>query len=145
METNAPVSADEASAALAAARQTRARVAWHGYPAWYWLTTGAGLGALGYAAQQPSWWDLAIAAGTGAALLLVARAANGVRGVRERCQRGAMTWRDRMILAGPAALVMIAGAAASKFAPWPPAATAALAGTLFGGTGLILSARASRP
>lgn len=144
METNGPVSAGEASAALAAAKQARARVAWSGYPAWYWLASGAGMAALCYAALLPSWWVLAIAPGAGAALVIVARAANRVRGVRERCQRGAMTWRDRVILAGPAALVMLAGAAASKFAPWPPAATGVLVGMMFAGTGLILSARAGR-
>jgi len=116
MEIDGPVSADEASAALAAATQARARVAWIGYPAWYWLMTGAGLAALCYAALLPSWWDLAIAPGAGAALFIAGRAASRARGVRERCRRGAMTWRDRVILAGPAALVMLAGSAASKFA-----------------------------
>lgn len=144
METNGPVSADDASAALAAAKQTRARVAWSGYPAWYWLMTGAGLGVLCYAALLPSWWDLAIAPLAGAALFIVARAANRVRGVRERCQRGAMTLRDRAVLGGPAALVMLVGAAASKSASWPLAVPAALAGMMFAGTGLILSARADR-
>lgn len=145
METSGPVSADEASAALAAVKQARARVAWGGYPAWYWLATGAGLGAACYAALLPSWWDLAIAPLAGATMLIVARSASRVRGVRERCQRDAMTWRDRVILAGPAALVMLAGSAASKFASWPPAAPAVLAGMLFAGTGLIVSARASHP
>ena len=145
METNGPVSADEASAALAAVNQTRARVAWSGYPAWYWLATGAGLGAACYAALLPSWWDLAIAPLAGATLLTVARAASRARGIRERCQRGAMTSRDRVILSGPAALVMLAGSAASKLASWPLAVPAVLAGTIFAGTGLILSARASRP
>ena len=144
METNGPVSVDEASAALAAAKQTQARVAWSGYPAWYWLTTGAGMGALCYAALWPSWWDLAVAPVAGVTLLVVARAANRVRGVRERCQRSAMTWRDRMILGVPAALVMLAGAAAAKFASWPLAVPGVLAGVIFAGTGLIMSARASR-
>ena len=144
METNGPVSADDASAALAAAKQARARVAWSGYPAWYWLMTGAGLGVLRYAALLPSWWDLAIAPLAGVALFIVARAANRVRGVRERCQRSAMTLRDRAILGGPAALVMLVGAAASKSASWPLAVPAALVGMMFAGTGLILSARADR-
>jgi hypothetical protein len=145
METKGPVSAGEASAALAAAKQARARVAWSGYPAWYWLLTGAGLGVLCYAALLPSWWGLAIAPVAGMTLFLVARAANRVRGVRERCQRGAMTVRDRVILSGPAALAMLVGAAAVKLISWPLAVPAVLAGMMFAGTGLILSARAGRP
>jgi hypothetical protein len=36
METYGPIDADEASAALASVRHSRTRVAWSGYPAWYW-------------------------------------------------------------------------------------------------------------
>jgi hypothetical protein len=70
METYGTVNPDEASAALATARQSRARVAW--------------------------------------------------------------------------AVLIIAGAAGSKFAPWPPIAAAVLVFLLFAGTGLTLSARAAR-
>jgi hypothetical protein len=45
METHASISPEEASAALAMAWSSRARVAWAGYPAWYWLATGLTLGA----------------------------------------------------------------------------------------------------
>jgi len=55
-----PISREEASAALAAAKRSRTRVAWSGYPAWYWLTTGAGLGAVACSLVLPRWWDLAI-------------------------------------------------------------------------------------
>jgi hypothetical protein len=52
--------------------------------------------------------------------------------------------RDRLILNGPPAVLIIAGAAGSKFASWPPTAAAALIFLLFAGTGLTLSARAAR-
>ena len=78
METYEPIDADEAAAALASVRDSRARVAWAGYPAWYWLATGAAFGGMSYAVLLPSWWTLAVLvfllfAGTG--LTLSARAA----------------------------------------------------------------------
>ncbi len=145
METNEPVSPAEAATALAVAKQARARVAWRGYPAWYWLGTGAALGALCYALLQPGWWVLPVALLTAAALVIVARAGSRARGVRERCQRSAMTLRDQLVLGGPAALLILAGAAASKFASWLPAVVAVLVFVVFAGTGLTLSARAARP
>lgn len=144
METNGQISVDEAATALAAAKRTRARVAWSGYPVWYWLTMGASLGAVCYAVLQPGWWSLPVAAVAAVTLVLVARAASRARGVREGCQRPA-TLRDQMILGGPAAVLMIAGAVASKFAAWPPAVTAVLVFVVYAGTGLTLSARAARP
>jgi len=145
METNGPIGTGEASVALASAERTRARVAWSGYPAWYWLTTGAGLGAVCYAALLPGWWDLAIAALTAVTLVIVTRAANRARGIRERCQRGAMTLRDQVVLGGPAALVMVAGAVASKFASWSSIVAPVLVFMVFAGTGLTMGARAARP
>jgi hypothetical protein len=55
-----------------------------------------------------------------------------------------MTCRDVVVLYGPAAVMMLAGAAGSKLASWPPAVAAALVFLLFAGTGLTLSARAAR-
>ena len=43
-----------------------------------------------------------------------------------------------------AVLLMLAGAAVSKFASWPPVVTAVLVFPVFAGTGLTLSARAAR-
>jgi hypothetical protein len=144
METNGPIGADEASAALAAARHSRARVAWAGYPAWYWLTTGAAMGALPYALQLPGWWILAASAVLAVVLVTAAHAASRARGVCEGWARTAMTHRDMLILNGPPAVLLIASAAGSKLASWPPAAAAALIFLLFAGTGLTLSARAAR-
>jgi uncharacterized membrane protein YjjP (DUF1212 family) len=144
METNGQISVDEASAALAAAQRTRARVAWSGYPAWYWLTTGAGMGAVCYAVLQPGWWVLPLAAVAGLTLIILARAASRARGIREGCQRSSMTFRDQVVLGGPAALLILAGAAASKFVSWLPAVAAVLVFVVYAGTGLMLSARASR-
>jgi hypothetical protein len=150
METNGSISTDEATAALASVRESRTRVAWCGYPAWYWLTTGAGLGALTYAALLPGWATMAISVLIGVLLIGVAHAASRARGIREGCVcvRGAMTRRDRLVLGGPAALMIIVSAAAAEIAGWPslwPSIVAAvLVGVLFAGTGLILSARAAR-
>lgn len=144
METNESISPDEASAALAAARHSRARVAWAGYPAWYWLTTGAAMGALPLALRLPGWWVLAASAVFAVVLVTVVRAASRARGVCEGWTRTAMTHREQLILNGPPAVLIIAGAAGSKFASWPPAAAAALIFLLFAGTGLTLSARALR-
>jgi hypothetical protein len=144
METNGQISVDEASAALAAAQRTRARVAWSGYPAWYWLATGAGMGAVCYAVLQPGWWVLPLAAVAGLTLIIVARVASRARGIREGCQRSSMTLRDQVVLGGPAALLILAGAAASKFVSWLPAVAAVLVFVVYAGTGLMLSARATR-
>lgn len=144
METNEPIGADEASAALAAARHSRARVAWAGYPAWYWLTTGAAMGALPYALQLTGWRVIAASAALAVVLVTATHAASRARGVCEGWTRTAMTRRDRLILNGPPAVLIIAGAAGSKFASWPPTAAAALIFLLFAGTGLALSAGAAR-
>jgi hypothetical protein len=55
-----------------------------------------------------------------------------------------MTHREWLALNGPPGVLIIAGAAGSKFAPWPPIAAAVLVFLLFAGTGLTLSARAAR-
>jgi hypothetical protein len=147
METYEPIEADEAAAALASVRHSRMRVAWSGYPAWYWLTTGACLGTASYAVLLPGWRAMAISAAAAALLVMAARAASRARGVCEGWTRSAMTWRDRAVLSGPAAVVVLASAAASKFAAWPPwvpVVAAVLVFMLFAGTGLTLSARAAR-
>jgi hypothetical protein len=147
METYEPIDADEASAALASVRHSRMRVAWSGYPAWYWLATGACLGTESWAVLLTGWRALAISAVLAALLVMVARTASRARGVCEGYTRSAMTWRDRAVLSGPAAVVVLASAAASKFAAWPPwtpIVAAALVFMLFAGAGLTLSARAAR-
>ena len=50
----------------------------------------------------------------------------------------------RRVAWSPAAVVILASAAGSKFVSWPPIVAAVLLFTLFVGTGLTLSARAAR-
>ncbi|HZR53173.1 MAG TPA: hypothetical protein VFB06_27125 [Streptosporangiaceae bacterium] len=144
METNEPVTRDEASAALASVRDSRRRVAWRGYPAWYWPATGAALGGLSLTIGLSGWRALAATVPVAAALVIIALAAGRARGVCEGWAGGAARQRERIVLYGPAALVILAGAIASKFASWPPVAAAVLLFVLFAGTGLTLSARAAR-
>ena len=144
METYGQIDGDEASAALASVRDSRWRVAWSGYPAWYWPATGAALGALSYTIELSGWRALAASVPIAAALVTVALAAGRARGVCEGWAGGAVKQRDRIVLYGPAAVVILAGAVASKFASWPPIAAAVLLFALFAGTGLTLSVRAAR-
>jgi hypothetical protein len=145
METYEGISPDEAAEALAAAERSRARVAWSGYPWWYWLTTGAGMGLATYAVGQQGWWGPAIAAVIAVSLVYVAYAAARARGVCVGWVRGAMTTRDWAVLYGPATLVIVASSAGSRFASWPPVVGAVLVFGLFAGTGLAQSARTPRP
>jgi hypothetical protein len=142
--TDGDIGRDEASAALAAVRDSRARVAWSGYPTWYWLLTGACFGALPLVWLLSGWWSLAISALVAVLLVTVAHAASRVRGICEGWARGAMTHRDAIVLNGPPAALIIVGAIASKFASWSSIVAAALVFLLFAGTGLTLSARAAR-
>ena len=112
METDEPIGADEAAAALASVRHSRARVAWSGYPAWYWL------------------------------VVMATRAACRARGVCEGWARSAITRRDRAVLYGPATAVIFTSGLTSRTAAWPSAVAAVLVFLLFAGTGLALSARA---
>lgn len=148
METYESIDAEEAAAALASVQQSRARVAWSGYPAWYWLTTGACLGALMYVTLLPGWLAPALSAGIAVVLGLVARAACRARGVSECRTRSAMSRREAVVLYGPVALVILALAAVARFAswssPWSSIVAAVLVFILFAGTGLTLTARADR-
>jgi hypothetical protein len=147
METYEPIGADEAAAALASVQDSRARVAFAGYPPWYWLATGAGLGAMSYAVMMPSGWSVAALAAIGVVLIAVARAACRARGICEGWV-GAMTLRGMLTLYVPVAVTILASAAASKvtaWSPWPAAAGAVVVFLLFAGTGLALTARAARP
>jgi hypothetical protein len=144
METHGSISAAEASAALASVQQSRTRVAWAGYPQWYWLTTAAGLAALSFATRGPVWLGLAGVAVVTVLLLMVVVAASKARGVCEYPTRSAMRWWEVTVLYGPATAVLLAGAAASRSAWWTTTATAVLVFVLFAGTGLTLSARAAR-
>jgi hypothetical protein len=128
-------------------RRSRARVAWGGYPAWYWLTTGAGLSVGTLAVLLPDWWGLAIAAVVMVVLVVVAHAASQARGVCEGWTRSAMTRQGAVVLYGPATVVILMSGVAARFAwwlPWWPIAAAALVLLLFAGTGLALSARTAR-
>ncbi|HEY3610572.1 MAG TPA: hypothetical protein VGL06_23925 [Pseudonocardiaceae bacterium] len=149
METNGLISAAEASAALTSAKQTRARVAWTGYPAWYWLTTAAGLATTPFVVLLPDWWDLAAGLPLVALLFLVAVRASRVRGVCEGWTGTAMRWWEMGLLYGPPVVLIFANAVVYRFALWSPilaaAATAVLIFALFAGTARRLSARATRP
>ncbi len=137
------IGGDEASAALAAVRDSRARVAWSGYPKWYWLMTGACYGALPCVMLLPDWWTMAISALIAVLLVTVAHAASRVRGICEGWVRSAMTHRDAVVLNGPPAIVIIAAGIGSKFASWSAIVAGVLVFLLFAGTGLTLSARAA--
>jgi hypothetical protein len=145
METHEPISPDEAMVALAAAESSRRRVAWAGFPAWYWLATGALLGAVAYGISLPGLWDLAVVIPAAVLLSAVARAGCRARGICEGYVRSAMTMRDTLLLYGPSALVIIAAAAAWHVVSWAPAVAAVVVFALFAGTGLVLGARAARP
>lgn len=142
METGRSISVDEASAALAAVRRSRASVAWRGYPTWYWLGTGACLGAIASAMLLPGWWDLAASAAIAVALILITRAAARARGVCEGWFPNSRRFADQVLLAGPVAFVMVAGEVAAKFvAPWAAVVAGVLIFVLYAGTGLAMSAR----
>lgn len=147
METPGSIDVTEAAAALTVVRRSRARVAWSGYPAWYWLASGTGLGVGAGGTLLPDWWGMVIAAAVVVALIRVAVAASRARGVCEGWVRGAMTWRDGLVLYGPAAVVILATAVVSRsvsWSPWLPVLAAVLVFLLFTIAGLTLSARAAR-
>lgn len=144
METYEPTSPAQAAQALAAAESSRARVAWSGYPAWYWIATGAGLGAMTYAMALPGWWVAAAAIVIGPSLFFITRAACRARGVCEGYFRSAMTRRDTAILYGPAIMLMLGSAVTTKYATWSSVIAAALVCAIFAGTGLVRSACAAR-
>ncbi|WP_326950743.1 hypothetical protein OG439_19305 [Amycolatopsis sp. NBC_01307] len=147
METNRSINAPDASAALAEVRRSRARVAWSGYPAWYWLLTGAGLSAGTAAVLLPDWWGLAVVAVVTSGLVKVAHLAGRRRGVCEGWVRSAMTAREVLALYGPAAVVILADAVAQRadwWSPWSPIVAAVLVFGLFTGVGLTFTARAGR-
>ncbi|WP_326952403.1 hypothetical protein [Amycolatopsis sp. NBC_01286] len=147
METNRSINAPDASAALAEVRRSRARVAWSGYPAWYWLVTGAGLSAVTAAVLLPDWWGLAVVAVVASGLVKVAHLAGRRRGVCEGWVRSAMTAREVLALYGPAAVVILADAVAQRadwWSPWSSIVAAVLVFGLFAGVGLTFTARAGR-
>jgi hypothetical protein len=144
METHGSISPAEAEAALASVERSRARVAWAGYPAWYWLGTGAGLAGLSAVTLLPTWLDLVGVALIGSLLFTLIVRAGRVRGVCEGWTRSAMRRQEMLVLYGPMVLVLIAGAVMSHVVWWAPIAAAALVFTLFAGAGLALSARAAR-
>jgi hypothetical protein len=147
METSGSIDAAQASAALAAVRRSRARVAWSGYPAWYWPATGVGLSVGTVAIVLPDWWGLAVVVAVTAGLVMVARSAGRARGVCEGWIRSAMTAREVFRLYGPAVAVIFADAVAQRLGwwlPWSPIVAAILVFGLFAGSGLALSARAAR-
>lgn len=147
METNGSISADEASAALASARSTRARATWGGYPAWYWLATGAGLAMATLAVLLPDWAYLALSAVVAVSLVYVVRAAGRARGVCEGWMRRGMTRPEALVLYGPAIVVILANGFVARYGtwlPWAPIVAAVLVFALFVGAGLTLTARAAR-
>jgi hypothetical protein len=144
METRGPISADEASAALASVRHSRARVAWTGYPTWYWLSTAAGLAALPLATLLPAWLGAVVCAMVAVLLARLIVAAGRARGVCEGWTRSAMPWQEVVLLYAPAVVVLVAGSFAARLAWWLPIVAAVLGFLLFAGTALTLRARARR-
>lgn len=144
METNGPIDASEASAALAAMRSDRSRLVWGGYPTWYWLTAGANAAALFYMIQMPGNWAIGITMTLGALLLFVTYAAGRVRGVCEGWVNKARTRSQTLVLWGPLGVVMLVNAVVAKFVPWSSIVAAVLEFVVFAGTGILLSARAAR-
>lgn len=144
METNGSIGADEAAEALASVRRSRARVAWSGYPAWYWLGNGACFAALTFTMLAPGWWALVTSAGLAGLLIGVTCAARRVRGVCEGWVRGAMTMKESAILGGPAAGLTVVNAVVEKFVSWSTVVAAVLIFVVYAGTGLTLGARADR-
>ncbi|HEV2778139.1 MAG TPA: hypothetical protein VGX25_01940 [Actinophytocola sp.] len=145
METHGRIGPAEASAALASAERSRARVAWTGYPAWYWLTTAAGLALLPLTTLPPAWLGVAICLAVGIVLTRLAVAVNRARGVCEGWTGSAMRAREVAVLYGPSAAVLLAGAFTARLAWWAPIAAGVLVFVLFAGTALTLGARAARP
>lgn len=144
METNGTVDVAEASAALTMVADSRARVAWRGYPTWYWPVTGANLGALASVFLLPDGWDMAATVAIAVLQVVVARIAGRARGVCEGCVHNALSLRDNILLYGPAALLMILGAIASKFLSLSPVVTSVLVFALISTIGLIRGGRAGR-
>src|SRR5687768_4166026 len=124
METHGPIGAAEASAALASVKRSRTRVAWTGYPAWYWLTTAIGLATLPLTTLLPLWLGMTGVAVVTVLLTRLTFAVSRNRGVCEYWTRSAMRWQEMVLLYGPAVVVLVAGALMSKFAWWPPVAAA---------------------
>jgi hypothetical protein len=144
METDGSISADEASQALASARSARARATWGGYPAWYWLATGAVLAMAPVAVLLHDGWDLALLALAVVSMAYVARAAGRARGICEGWTRQGMTRREALVLYGPAIVVILANGVVSRYVdwlPWLPIVAAVLVFVLFAGAGLTLTAR----
>ena len=139
-----PISREEASEALASTRQSRARVAWSGYPAWYWLITCACLGGASYAMRLSGWQGRTILAALVVVVVGVAYAACRARGICQGWTSNAMTPRETAVLYGPPAVIIIIESAANP-SSWASIVVAVLIFLVFAGTGLIVGARAGRP
>lgn len=119
-------------------------MAWVGYPAWYWVATGAGLAAMALGTLLSDWWGLVGVAVVAVALVGLVRVVSRIRGVCEGWTRSAMRWRDGVVLYGPAMVVLTANGIASRAVWWSPVVAAVLVFAAFAGAGLTLSARAAR-
>jgi hypothetical protein len=144
METQEPVGVSEASAALASVKQSRTRLAWAGYPAWYWLGTATAWAVLPLAMLLPAWAGLACVGVVAVAVLRLTVAAGRARGVCEGWTRSAMRWPEVTLLYGPATAVLLASAFIPRSTWWLTIVGAVLVFVLFAGTALALSARAAR-
>jgi hypothetical protein len=144
METHGPMSAAEASAALASVERSRMRVAWSGYPRWYWLATAAGMAVLPVATLLPAWLGVTVVALVAFGLFRLIVAVGRLRGVCEGWTGSAMRWWEVTVLYGPAVVVMNVGAFMSPVAWWLAVVAAALVFVLFAGTAFTFSARAAR-
>jgi hypothetical protein len=144
METQGPVSAGAASVALASVKRSRERLAWAGYPRWYWLSAAAAWAVLPLAMLLPVWAGLACVGVVAVVVLRLTVAAGRARGVCEGWTRSAMRWPEVTVLYGPSTAVMLASAFVPRSAWWLAIVGAVLVFVLFAGTALALSARAAR-
>jgi hypothetical protein len=150
------ISAQEAAASLAAVKESRRRARRIGWPVWFWLTTGLGLGALPIWMGKPwlpgPWESVANLASLvlliGTAIVVSVR---GLRGARD-CYPGAIQNVREALLAAwpfvPYIAVLLAGGIAWHdgfwHAPLAPLATAAAAFVVWTGGGLATTTFSAR-
>jgi len=133
-------SVEDASTALAAIEESRARATLADYPAWFWLGTAVGLAGLPASTLLPDWWDLAGSAVAVALLLVTLLWLSRTRRVRDR----ATAPTSRQLLWGaPVLAVLLVGAVLPRFGIWWAPLVVAVA-VLFGCVSVGLSASRRR-
>ncbi|MBP2330453.1 membrane protein implicated in regulation of membrane protease activity [Kibdelosporangium banguiense] len=145
METHGHVTAAEALAALASTEQSRARVAWAGYPAWHWYAIGAGMAAVPLTTLlSPLWLGLTSTVALTLLLLVLTIRTSRARGVCEGWTRSAMRLREAALLYGPTVFLLTAGSFMALLGWWAPVTAAVLGFAVFTITAHTLRTRAAR-